>query len=305
MAVASVHSHTAPRQSNSEQASAKGCLWAIGIGVAVVVLIGLLDNPKTPASNSYKPKPSYTETAKSPPAPVYTPPKNTPPINPQKDIPKISLPEPRQLTSPPPSPKEAESLSDWELGPDIWHSLSNSEGREISARVGSFDGTHVNLTTSSGAYTYPIYKLSESSRKLVRDLDRLRKRPKPQSLPLSGVLRGAVGQSNSTGPLTIKTRTGSGNYYVKLVEKHSGTTRMTIFIRSGETTSMAVPSGTYEMRYATGQTWYGEETLFGDSTSYNKADSDFTFSSGLGYTVELYLQQFGNLETESINKDNF
>ena len=81
---------------------------------------------------------------------------------------------------------------------------------------------------------------------------------------------------------------------------------MTIFIRNGETASdMDVPTGTYELRYASGDSWYGETDLFGPSTSYSKAESFFTFGNGSGYTVELYKQVNGNLHTNSIDKDDF
>lgn len=288
-----------PASAGSRKSSGTGCLWTLIAGVAILMLIGRIDesykNPtdiysetnRTPATT---PKPSLQYT---PPLPAYA---ELPTYTPPAQIKKETLE----------SPKVATPLAEWQLAPDVWHTLHNQEGKEISAKIDSFDGTNVVITTSSDTHIYPISKLSWKSQLLVRELDELRKRPKPQSLPSTGVLRGYVDQSSSTGPLTIKTRSGSGNYYVKLVEKNTGITRMTIFVQEGATTSkISVPSGTYEMRYATGRTWYGEEALFGDDTTYNKADSDFTFSNGLGYSVELYLQQFGNLETRRLNKNNF
>jgi len=124
-------------------------------------------------------------------------------------------------------------------------------------------------------------------------------------MPTTGILQPASA-TYRTGPLTISTRYGSGNFYVKLVNESTRSTVMTLFIRDGQTiTDVDVPSGTYEMRYACGDKWYGTTDLFGEGTSYNKADSSFTFSDGSGYKVELYKQQFGNLPTHEINKDNF
>lgn len=126
-----------------------------------------------------------------------------------------------------------------------------------------------------------------------------------QPLPATGVYR-SPGYATNTGPLTIRTRYGSGNFYAKLVDPSTGYTRMAIFIRNGEIASdMDVPAGTYELRYASGDSWYGETELFGSSTSYSKAESLFTFGNGSGYTVELYKQVNGNLHTNSIDKDDF
>lgn len=293
---------------HGSQGSGKGCLWAFGIGLVVLVLIGQLDKPSTatkPYSSNYTPPPSYTPTVTTPKIPAYTPPKYVSPSPAYEPVKPLATPSP--LVAPPVvTSKPVKTLADWQLEPDVWHKLRNHEGKEITAKIDSFDGTNVILTTSSNTHIYPLNKLSEDSQHLVRELDRLRKRPKPQPLPLTSVLKGQVPQSRTTGPLVIQTRSGSGNYYVKLVEKNTGITRMTIFVREGATTNeLNVPAGTYEMRYATGKTWYGEEALFGDETTYNKADSDFNIGYGNGYTVELYLQQFGNLETRRLNKENF
>lgn len=70
-----------------------------------------------------------------------------------------------------------------------------------------------------------------------------------------------------------------------------------------------VPLGEYEMRYATGTIWYGEADLFGSKTTYSKAEEFFEFTQEgdyvYGYTVELYHQSSGNLETNNINESEF
>ena len=81
---------------------------------------------------------------------------------------------------------------------------------------------------------------------------------------------------------------------------------MVVFIRNGETaTRLQVPAGTYEVRYASGETWYGDTHLFGPTTSYSKAGSLFSFGGGDGYTLELYKQLNGNLHTNTIRPEDF
>ena len=62
-------------------------------------------------------------------------------------------------------------------------------------------------------------------------------------------------------------------------------------------------------KYATGKTWYGTEHLFGPETIYSEADKTFIFArkeNGYsGYTIELILQQFGNLRTQKIQKSEW
>ena len=81
------------------------------------------------------------------------------------------------------------------------------------------------------------------------------------------------------------------------------------FIRSGGVVDIDVPVGTYEIKYATGRQWYGTSYLFGPETVYSKADSTFTFSFDgyqySGYTVELIMQQNGNLRTSGIEPNQW
>ena len=122
-------------------------------------------------------------------------------------------------------------------------------------------------------------------------------------LPSTGV----ISQVSGEAPFQIKTGIG-GNYYIKLC-RSNGTCVLVGFIRGGSTLKTTVPLGTYELRYAVGDQWYGTEHLFGPSTSYHKAGKSFTFSlvgnQYSGYTVELIKQVGGNLRTHTMSKNNF
>lgn len=124
-----------------------------------------------------------------------------------------------------------------------------------------------------------------------------------QSLPQTG--DNTTTFSNGVAPLNIKTSsTGAYHYFVKIVGAENKKELGSYFIRSGETLNIQVPLGSYEIKYATGKRWYGTTYLFGPETSYSKADSIFTFSFDggqySGYTVELIMQQNGNLRTSGI-----
>lgn len=129
-----------------------------------------------------------------------------------------------------------------------------------------------------------------------------------QLLPLNGFTE-RYHSSEAIAPFEIRTRYGSGNYYVKMVDYYTKKTVLTIFVRDGQSVNIDVPLGTYELKYAVGKNWYGNEHLFGPDTACSKAKDRFEFERHgdeiTGYTVELYLQINGNLETNTIPVSSF
>lgn len=109
-------------------------------------------------------------------------------------------------------------------------------------------------------------------------------------------------------PLTIDT-TGSGYYYVKLESYKTGKPELIFFVHGGESVETLVPLGTYVLKYANGDNWYGESNLFGEDTVYSKAAEPFEFYDDgdyhKGWTVELYMQANGNLDVDTISEDEF
>jgi len=128
-----------------------------------------------------------------------------------------------------------------------------------------------------------------------------------QALPYSGAIRTWT-TAERVAPFEIKAAQGS-HYLLKLVDAYSGAPVMTVFVRSGTTVEVEVPLGTYEVRYASGDTWYGYEYLFGPETSYSKADKTFTFevvgNQISGFTITLYKVAHGNLHTSAIRPTDF
>ncbi|MEW5773045.1 MAG: J domain-containing protein [Thermodesulfobacteriota bacterium] len=98
-------------------------------------------------------------------------------------------------------------------------------------------------------------------------------------------------------------------YYIKLVDFKSNTGVLNIYLHPGKSFKTDVPLGSYKIKYATGLTWYGEKHLFGSETKCSAALEQFDFvkegNSVKGYTVELILQQHGNLRTVDIPIEDF
>jgi hypothetical protein len=132
--------------------------------------------------------------------------------------------------------------------------------------------------------------------------------PHPQQpLPYSGSERRFTG-AEAVAPFEIKAAQGS-HYLLKLVDAYTDSPVLTVFVQSGSTVEVEVPLGTYEVRYASGDTWYGYEHLFGPDTSYSKADKTFTFevveNQISGFTITLYRVAHGNLRTSAIKETEF
>lgn len=130
---------------------------------------------------------------------------------------------------------------------------------------------------------------------------------KPKSLPSNGTWWDYTSKAK-VAPLKVSVSSGR-NYYIKLVDNGSDEPVLTLFIRDGQSARVDVPIGTYEMRYATGDTWYGPEHLFGPETDRYKAESKFFFyrdgGQVSGYSVELVIQEGGNLDTRRIPESEF
>ena len=129
-----------------------------------------------------------------------------------------------------------------------------------------------------------------------------------QSLPANGHVRPPVNASE-TAPLRILTTGNDTHYYLKLEESGTGRSALTVFVRSGHQVDMRVPFGTYVVKYASGQKWYGYQHLFGPDTAYTKADSTFAFrregNQIKGFSITLYTVEGGNLSTLPIKPNDF
>ena len=129
----------------------------------------------------------------------------------------------------------------------------------------------------------------------------------PHPLPTSGHVRSFTTQPR-IAPFQIKAAQGS-HFLLKLVNSRNNSPVLTVFVQGGTTVNIKAPLGTYEVRYAGGDTWYGDDHLFGPDTSYSKADKTFAFrqigNEVQGFTITLYKVLHGNLSTSQIDPAQF
>lgn len=123
----------------------------------------------------------------------------------------------------------------------------------------------------------------------------------PVSEPYSGAI---LSGSEIYDESEITIRASGGESCVVKLKNRYGTERLRFYVRAGDVVTIGVPAEYLYVYFASGDTWYGEDLLFGEDTSYQmvKDIEDFT-----EYTWEytLYPVSNGNLSLSHIDEDEF
>lgn len=110
-------------------------------------------------------------------------------------------------------------------------------------------------------------------------------------------------------PLKINT-TGSDIYYIYLHNvNNADNADISFLVIGGDEYEIDVPTGTYEIYYGTGPTWYGMKNKFGDEGRYYRCEGEYYFytkgDTVKGLELTLYNVLGGNMETEEIDSSGF
>lgn len=130
---------------------------------------------------------------------------------------------------------------------------------------------------------------------LLRQAGELQKARDAMPDPLEHPRNGYVFYTNSTldrrtANLTIDAsdQLSSLGFYLKLRDPETKDCALICYIRGKTKIVIGVPLGTYELVYASGFNWYGEDQLFGPDTRYYLVSDTFSFSKQ---------PEFGNAQT--------
>lgn len=123
---------------------------------------------------------------------------------------------------------------------------------------------------------------------------------KAQSQPANGTI--LDGSSNGNAGVEVHA-SSDASVYVK-VKTTSGSTVVGFYVRAGSTASVDVPTGTYNIQFASGKTWYGTSGVFGSGTSYGQ---DPSVTLDYGDVIEYTLQPVsnGNFAMSSLDGSRF
>lgn len=125
--------------------------------------------------------------------------------------------------------------------------------------------------------------------------------PEPVPEPNTGEILFGYKHVNAS-QITV-TASEDASCVVKL-KTRGGIDKLSFYVRAGETATVGVPDTDLYVYFASGETWYGEDLLFGENTYYSKDDRlldfyDYTWS----YT--LYPVANGNFSETPIDAEEF
>lgn len=123
----------------------------------------------------------------------------------------------------------------------------------------------------------------------------------PMKEPKSGeILSGSAYRNGSE--ITVSA-SGGEDCVVKL-KNQSGITRICFYVQAGDTVTVGVPMEYLYVYFASGDTWYGYEHLFGEDTDYSM---DKNICNFVDYTWEytMYPVSNGNFSQTPIDEDDF
>lgn len=130
----------------------------------------------------------------------------------------------------------------------------------------------------------------------------------PVDSPTTGIYQ-LFTNSELLSPFETRNHTDNKCYLLKFVNTVDNTVSFTIFLNKQENCNVKVPLGSYIIMAASGETWYGDQELFGPSTSFVKYSNTYNFyisESGYnGWYVDFTNTPDGNLKYSYITEDEF
>lgn len=116
-----------------------------------------------------------------------------------------------------------------------------------------------------------------------------------------------AGTSDSSKGMAFKIHTPANydSHYIKIIDTSTGEPFMKIYIREGDTITVYLPVGSYRIRYATGEHWYGYDELFGTDGEYFKFNEVVSIKKDTKYTLTLYRESESNLTTSVLDYGEF
>jgi len=129
----------------------------------------------------------------------------------------------------------------------------------------------------------------------------------PSRLPLPkngyGVYKFNRGATSST--LKIIPSQGTENLVIKLENTSTKKEICWFLIVKGNSHKMPIPPGSYIIKLAMGERWYGDKYLFGTQGSYSKIDQEITIPEYTNYTIFLEPNLLGTLTQQKIEANEF
>lgn len=125
-------------------------------------------------------------------------------------------------------------------------------------------------------------------------------------LPPTGVLARRRPPGEQAVRVELGPRAGAPDAFVKLVSLADGGLELSAVIRAGERLEVDLEPGAYDLRYALGESWYGQAELFGPGTRLAAAPEALdTRVARPGQVFEFPVVTGGRIEERSLTRRDF
>lgn len=126
-------------------------------------------------------------------------------------------------------------------------------------------------------------------------------------MPKTGIIK-RVNFDFTDAQLTINVER-KNSVYLKLLDPTTEKELLVVFVRSGDSLAVDLPSGDYVLLYAEGKKWYGDELYFGRNTHFARAVDLFDipqYPQGISKKSLIFYERIhGNLKSKQINLSQF
>ncbi len=125
-----------------------------------------------------------------------------------------------------------------------------------------------------------------------------------QPNPASGQIYRNPSYSKKTCPLTLKTAKNMLPMFIKIYK--GGTLISSVFIAPGKKVTVKLPAGTYIIKGADGENWFGPNEAFGDDAYYGIVSEKYAMKSGWVYSIAFSAEsKRGSSESSDIERSDF
>ena len=189
----------------------------------------------------------------------------------------------------------------------VGHAISDKQSRSVPQNTVSPTTTISSAppAATSKPTAKPTTKPTNTPKPTAKPTPKPSPTPQPKEMPKNGYVFYC---STTDRPSSFKvTNNSSSNYYMKFVKAGTNSSIIKFFVRANSTVEIDMPAGNLELRYAYGDTWYGESLLFGDKTRYAKDSEYYDFSN---YSWEITFRATSitpgeSMDVEAIDADEF
>ena len=126
-----------------------------------------------------------------------------------------------------------------------------------------------------------------------------------QDYPKTGVVKRADAYKKDFTYIEFSMGRDDAPVFVKVYDAENGEFAASVFVRPGAKGKVYLPRGTYEIKFATGEDWFGPDDMFGDAGDYQICDEYTDVADSNYYYTWEFLVDDGEVDSNLTTPDDF